>query len=462
MRSTRYFAVAVAAGALALGLTTAAQATTSQVTTGSIVVESVGSPASSAGSLFVTLKASAPVVASSISVSLYGSSGSTPVLTVSDFTLTSGSNAGGKVTIWTVATPITQTQLPLGRYSAAVIASDSGGDHADVPDAGTFAFLIYPTVTLSVTPSTYSYGQTVTLSGTDAGRYPDGTTSPLPGQLIDLLGMDLTTDSSGAFTISVQAGVGVLGDYLAGQSQTAYASGGATIAAADSNTAKTTVVRLGVKLTGLTVSPSPVTYPDSYAISGVVTRQVGSQYQPLTDAPVTVTSLGISRDEIDHPGFASATVTTGSDGSFRAVIPGPIGPDEFTFEPGGDLPPWYTALAPLTVPVLHLPVGGAISASRTASGRFRIRGCLSVNDAPSADLYARAMVAYPPIRVQTARSRRGPWITVATTHQGSGPPQHGSGCFSPTVRARGARAYFRVVTSASAHYKAFTSAAVRR
>jgi hypothetical protein len=459
MRATRYVAVAVTAGAMVLGVmgvTAAALATT-----GLIVVESVGSPASSAGSLFVTLKATSPVAASSISVSLYAGSGSSPVLTVSDFALTSGSNSGGQVTIWTVTTPITQTQLPLGQYSAAVTASDTGGDHADAPDAGTFAFVIYPDVTLAVTPSTFSLGQTVTLSGTDTGRYPDGTTSPLAGQLIDLLGMDLSTDGAGSFTTTVQAGAGVLGGFLAAPTETAYSAASPTIAAAASNTVKTTVVPIGVEMTGLTVSPTAVSFPGSYAISGDVSYQAGSAYQPFADVPVTVTSLGVSLDAVDSPGFAGTTVTSGSDGSFRAVIPGPIGPDAFTIVPGGAAPPWYTSLAPVTVRTLHLPLRADSGALGTTAGRVQIHACLTPAVPLSTDLYPKAMAAYPAISVQTAKAARGPWATVATARQGSGPPQHVSGCFAPSVRARGMHAYVRVITPATSAYKAFYSPAVK-
>jgi hypothetical protein len=113
------------------------------------------------------VEATTPVVPSSITAELYPSGNTTvPALTVSDFALTSGTNNGGSTTTWTVASPITQGQLPLGTYSITVQASDTGGDSADASDIGTLAFVVYPALALSVSPTTDSYGQTVKLSGT--------------------------------------------------------------------------------------------------------------------------------------------------------------------------------------------------------------------------------------------------------------------------------------------------------
>lgn len=83
-------AAAAAAGVVLLGVPGSAQAA------GAITVLSAGSPQAHAGLLSVTLEATTPVVASSIEAQMFALGSSTPALTVSDFTLTSGSNTAGR------------------------------------------------------------------------------------------------------------------------------------------------------------------------------------------------------------------------------------------------------------------------------------------------------------------------------------------------------------------------------
>ena len=202
--------VAAAAGLSAPGLAAAATATAAS---GLITVTSAGSPAASVGDLSIGLEATSTVGPASITASLYAAGATTPALTVTGFTQTGGPAAGAGATTWTVATPIPAGsgpgELPLGSYRIEVTAADDGGDTTDDSDAGTLAYLVQPAITLTVSPATVSYGQQVTISGTDTGLYPDGSHQPVVGQEVDFITQpSATTNASGTFTFTVQAGIG--------------------------------------------------------------------------------------------------------------------------------------------------------------------------------------------------------------------------------------------------------------
>jgi hypothetical protein len=456
----RAAACAVIAGALAVSLSAAAQA-------GDVVtVMSASSPATNPGLLSVVLESTTPVVQSSITAAMYPAASSSPALTVSDFTLTGGKNTGGTVTTWTVASPITTTQLPLGTYSITVTASDTGGGKADAQDIGTLAFVIYPTVTLSVTPAQFSYGQDVTLSGTDIGTYPGGATSPLAGQQIEFAaGPDTVTSSAGSFSVTVQAGIGA-GDSLSNLGEYAAAEADATTAGATSAFVPTTVISDPVRLTGMTTDPAVVSYPDSFTISGTASYQSGGEWLAFGQQALTVSSVGSPLNRNGPPGFAGVTVTTADDGSFTAAIPAPVGPDEYSFGAAEDsfYSPWFSFPAPVVVPVLHVPLTGEVFAWANTDGGVYLDPCLDLNVPGNTVVDPAAMARYPDVRLQAAKSARGPWTTVATKPKAglpSGPPDTVQGCFQTTVRATRSRAYFRVLTAATSNYPAFTSMAAK-
>src|ERR1700722_6634380 len=206
MHKSRLAAGAIAAAVACLGVPAVASAAS-----GSIIVQSIGSPASDLGDLSVALESTTAVVPASITATFYPQGSQAAALAVSDFTLANGVNTGGTVTTWKVGTPITVSQLPLGTYTVEVQATDTGGDTADAKNAGTLAFLVKPALTLTVDPSSYALGQTVTLSGTDTGLYPDGTTQPLSGQAITMPGgapvrIAATTGSDGHYSVTAEAG----------------------------------------------------------------------------------------------------------------------------------------------------------------------------------------------------------------------------------------------------------------
>lgn len=236
---------------------------------GIITVVSASSPASNPGSVSVELESTTPVVPTSISAEL--SAGGASVLTLSDFELTGGTNTGGTVPTWTVQSPITMTQLPLGSYTISVSASDTGGDTTTDPDAGTVSFLIQPTITLAASPASVSYGQNVTFSGTVTGRYPDGTSKAVADLPVDSTAGEAVTNGSGQFSFTAQAGSAQVSS---GGEFDAETPATATSTLAWSNVVDITALQDPVRMAAQ-LSSNAVSYGSAETVTGQVSFESG-------------------------------------------------------------------------------------------------------------------------------------------------------------------------------------------
>jgi hypothetical protein len=450
MIRTRAFTLAAAAAAAAGLLIPAAAA---RAASGLITVTAAGSPASSVGQLSVSFDATSTVVASSIAAELYAPGASTPAMTVTDFTQTAGPGTGAGATTWTVATPIPYGsgpgELPLGNYTIEVQASDQGGDSTDDTDAGTLAYLIQPTVALSVSPATYSYGQEVTFSGTDTGLYPDGSDQPVAGQQISLFTeATATTASDGSFSITLQAGVG-LGAvlYLTGFDVEAVPN--ATTAKAFSNGVQTTTVLDPVQFTE-TVTPSVVSSGAAATVSGTVSFESGSTWLPLPNIEVVV-SLPQANPRL-APQWDG---TTDVSGSYTISVPTVV-PSLYSVLAESDSD-WFTEgnAADFVIAPVDVPVVDQISARMTGSGQVQLGACVQMNaDSVNAGpIYWPAAAPFPQLQVQYAASANGPWQALVTGQPDS------SGCHDATVKAPGRSDYYRTVTAADTAYQAGASPA---
>src|SRR5215472_363235 len=167
--------VAITAFAFAFSLILVGPPMTASARTSPIVIDGAFSPSSDVGLLSIQTEATSPIT----SLTAHLSNGtSTLTLTTSDFALTSGGPTDG---IWTVISPITQAQLPLGTYQVTVDASDQAGDSVTGVNAGSFAYVVIPTVTLAASRTSLDFAhQSVTLTGSVTGLYPDGSVQPLP------------------------------------------------------------------------------------------------------------------------------------------------------------------------------------------------------------------------------------------------------------------------------------------
>jgi hypothetical protein len=442
-------AVAAAAGLLI-------PAVAARAASGLITVTSAGSPASSVGQLSVSFDATSTVVASSVAAELYAPGASTPAMAVTDFTQTAGPGTGAGATTWTVATPIPYGsgpgELPLGTYTIEVQASDQGGDSTDDTDAGTLAYLIQPTVTLSVSPAAFSYGQNVTLSGTDTGLYPDGSDQPVAGQEIEIDGQSdaaATTGSDGSFSLTLQAGVGQVGDVLTGPGADSTAVANATTAQVFSNYVQTTVVIDPMRITE-TVNPSTVTSGTDATISGTVSFESGSTWLPLAGATL---QASVPTNTKYYPPLQWTTTTDASGNYTFTVLT--TAPHQYTLGlNSGFLDDWMSwSPVALVIAPIHVPVQDQFSARMTGSGQVQLTACTQMVDSDGGYIYEPATAPFPPLQVQYATSANGPWRTLLTAAADS------SGCHDATVKAPGLSDYYRTVTAADTAYLAGASPA---
>lgn len=452
MGSRRIVACVLATGLAILGMPAAAQAA------GSIVVVSAGSPASSVGSLAIELEATTPVVPGSLEAELFAPGASTPALTVTSFTLTSGTNAGAGTTVWTVTAPITQLQLPLNTYSITVSAADTGGDTVDEADAGTLAYVIQPTVTLSASPGTVSYGQDITLSGTDTGLYPDGSTHAVAGQQIDYLGADpttTTTDANGNFSFSLQAGIGA-GEYLAnGVKVKAVAD--TTTAAVFSDVAPVTAERDPIRVTA-TFQPAVQAYGSTVSLTGNVSYESGTTWLPLVNDAVYANVIGCPYSDPCRqvpPDYSGTTDALTGDFSIPMQVQLPYQYSVDAAYPGfsGD---WFTE-SPITVSesVNHIPLTVTFTAQRNIHGKINLTSCEAIAGAYNEPVYNPHPVPLPSMQIQYGGAPAGPWTTIATSNPGA------NGCFGVDVKPRRGDMFYREVAGSSVAYNGATSTAVR-
>jgi hypothetical protein len=452
----------LAMAGLVIGLTaTAADASSSS---GVITVLSASSPASSVGSLSIELESTTPVVPSSISAQL--SASGTNVLTVSDFDLTGGSNTGGTVTTWTVATPITVAQLPLGTYTIGVSASDTGGDTASVSDAGTLAYLIQPTITLAASPSTVSYGQTLTFSGTVTGLYPDGSEQPVADQPVTISANApaATTDSSGNFSVSVQAGPATLFSAKSFDAEVDTA----TVARAFSNSADITIAPDPIQLTAQ-LSSNAVSYGTAVTVSGQISFESGTTWLPFTGATIAVFNnyIGPFPDYVDPNYYIDDNLVADNSGDFTVSLP-VSGPEQFqaTFVPATDADAWFSLPAAVNLPLsVVLPDGlSQVTASLTPAGGVGLAACVDV-DTPASAPYINPVSVIPDlpdVQFQYANSPAGPWTTlISAAPTAAGANSAGTEeCYSGTATAPGTTDYYRAETNGSVNFQPATSSAV--
>jgi hypothetical protein len=442
-----------------------------QASSGIISVIQVSSPPDNLGLLSVKLNSTTPVDPSSISAAFYATASSTPAYTATNFVLASGSsNAGGGVSTWQVGSPITTSELPLGIYSVTISAADTGGDTVTDPDAYSLQFLERQAITLSVSPDGFSYGQQVTLTGTDTGTFPDGSTQAVKGQKLELLADDnesfgptVTTDGSGDFSLTVTAGV--TADL---QSPVAFwSSGTATTAEAFSPETAVTIAADPIRVTDFSVSPATASFGQPVIVSGALSMRIQGTWLPYADLSVSTDYLGVNQTGCT-PGNCSdvaAMATTGDDGSFTMKIPGGMGSNIYDLDTPGYGLPWFTSTVPdYTVRVDHVPTHLLFQQStvqRDTKGRLHLVARIS----PAGTFVdQKAEVAFPPATFQYATHPGGPWKTVpraGSVFDRVSPPAHPRYCYRTVVAAPAGAGYVRALTHASTAYLGAYSQRVR-
>jgi hypothetical protein len=355
---------------------------------GSISV-TASSPAASVGQLKLTFAATSAV--NGFTAHIITSHG-TDVLNLpqSGFSLTSGTAQSGT---WTVNAPITEQQLALGSYQVTVDATDSGGDSISGAAAGTLGYLIEPTVTATASPTTISYTEPVaTVSGTVTGLWPDGSTGPVANQPILSTGPDgdESTDAGGHFSFPVYVG-GTFNLYVQG-GNVAPAQSPAIVIKADTTPTKLTA----------TLSTTKTSYGDSVTVSGTLTYQPGSSWQPLSGVQVVISAPGYpgSAPVTDASGHYSATFTALANGSVTVYFNNVTEGDFATYN---WLRPGQVSTKALT---LTLPTSISLfKATADPRGDVTASGCLGI-ESMSSNL---AYYSRQPVIIQYALRPGGPW-----------------------------------------------------
>jgi hypothetical protein len=447
--------VALAAAVILLGV---ALAPVPAAMAGSGFISVVGnatSPADNPGLLSVGLQASSPITSVTVQVA-FGSAS----FADSGLQLTSGTTTSGT---WTVPAPITMTELPLGQYYVDVSATDSAGDSISGVQVSQWNFNMQPTVTLTATPDQISAnGQTITLSGTATGVYPDSTapkSQPLAGQPVtvttsgEIFGdgnsWPLTTAADGSFSLTTATGLSSTDETDTFQ---------ATIVQSDTTAfASATVsilpIKAAVRVTA-TITPSHPLYGQAPTITGTVTIKAGGTWQPLPSSPVYVTDQ-------DN----SLQATAGPSGQFSIQLPPVYGPDGGPWQvEAGDLNDAgdpFAGTATMSVPANGPVDPGTLSAFTASISKFgvvSVTGCLEDTSRSGAGVAPGV-----PVTIQYATSKGGPWQalgTVTTTSTTCGSNSLG-GYFSGSLPAMQASAYYQAaMTTDQYDYVPTTSTAV--
>jgi hypothetical protein len=284
---------------------TAASASTAFI---SVEQNSAGSPASNVGQLSYNVASDMPIT--SMTVDIVPAGGGAPVLSlpISDFQVPADDGDGNYGT-WTVTTPITTTQLPLGSYSVEVTAASADASVTKAP-AGTLGFLdevSFPTFTSSGTTFNFD-NQDVTFGGTATVLTPGGTPEPFANEplvVTDLFSVKVpvTTGPDGSFSVTIPANSDNFWVEYGGDSGTAFAQSGPI---GINVVAFPTIVKAALAV-------RRAKYGQADKVTGTLTYSDNGVSKPLAGNTISLYSfVGAS---------PTATTVTGSDGTFTMPVP---------------------------------------------------------------------------------------------------------------------------------------------
>ena len=461
MKLIRMVVLAAAAGVVAGTGAMPALASTDQATC-TICVSNIFSPWDNAGllTMYVQDVGQDGAGADVTSITAHIMNGSTDVLDLSDFVNTDDNAQNGT---WQVATPITQSQLPLGAYSVTVDLADNAGNSATISGVGGLDFTVHPTITLAASRSVFTYlHQTAQLSGTVTGLWPDGTTKKLSGfsvYVADEFGaappnppiLVGTTNSSGGYSGTFAP------DFL---TQTdwpdfyfTYVTSTSTLTGNQSQglplTTKTDPVTVTAKIT-----PNRTKYGAKATISGNVVFHEGS-----TSGPVAGDAISM----VDQFGDHTATATTISNGHFSATLPRTASTTWHLEAQGhsGAAVIWFdSGLAHAAITVALPVIFRSFKARLTPLGFVAVTACLRTNVSGMPNLAGPD----PKLTIQYSRGPHGPWSKLGPASSVLGSSNICTGqqisYESFSLPGRLINAYYRAVIFANAAYEATVSPVV--
>ncbi len=461
MKLTRLAVLAATVGVVAGTGAMPALAGTNQDTC-TICVSNIFSPWDNAGllTMFVQDSGQQGEGANVTSITAHIMNGSTDVLDLSDFVNSAGDAQSGT---WEVATPIKQSQLPLGAYSVIVDIADNEGTTATISGVGGLDFTVHPTITLTASRKVFTYlHQTAQLSGTVTGLWPDGTTMPLSAFSV------YVADEFGAAPPNPPILVGTTnssGHYSGGfapdfQTQTdspdfyfTYVTSTSTLTGNQSAglplVTKTDPVTVTAKIT-----PNRIRYGAKATISGNVVFHEGSSSGPVPGDAIIMT---------DEFGDHTATATTNKNGHFSATLPHTASTTwhlEAQGHSGAALIWFDNGLAQSAITVALPVTFRSFKARLTPLGFVAVTACLRTNVSNMPNLAG----PHPKLTIQYSRSPHGPWSKLGPTSSALGSSTFCSGpqlsYESFSLPGRLINAYYRAVIFATAFYEAKVSPVV--
>jgi hypothetical protein len=425
------FAAALAVIAAAFSSAAAASAATDQFT-----VVSAGSPAAHVGDLTVVLDSTEPITA--VTAGLTSTSQAAVDMALSE-TGSAQDGPTGITSTWSVPTPITVSQLPLGTYQISLAVTFQDQSVQTDADAGDLAFLDEPQITLNADPAEtgYDYSPTINVSGNVAVLAPDGSTAPYAGSLLlstdgAAVGQSLTTDSSGDFTAQLVDDSGATFIQLA----IGTPDGNAPLAAGTDRVALTPVIdpqRITAKLAQPTIR-----YGADDEITGTLSYlpfDTGSTYQPLGGQTIQVYNSIYSK-------FIYGT--TNANGDFTIKLTDPV-PAIYrwlssTWTVVAKSDPGQFDSAQVVLP-MTVQIPTAVTRFHVTLNRYwqlNYSGCLTLwYQVPD------EFTDFEPV-LQYAAGPNGPWHLLASKLPRSGACGFGNLWFSGSVIAPRNYAYYRV------------------
>lgn len=408
-----------------LGLSVSAASAASAQTTGFIDVQNsqVVSPQTNVGLVSVVIADSSPLT--SMTVSLFQNGADKLDLPMSDFTTPSG-DGNGQFLTWTLKSPITTGQLPLGVYDAQVSAIDMGGDTVTAQEAG--ALFFQNEVLLSAFKSNgtrFSFDQpNVTFTGTAALLAPGGSPSPFANGALVLtdtssMNTPVTTDSSGAFTVTVKAQTTLYQMEYPGNAQTETAFSATLPISVD-------LIPLPIRIHAA-LAHSHVNYGARDSVSGFVTYADKGVTKPLPGQ-----SISLYEGSFFFGETPTATTVTGGGGKFSMPVPTNAGVGSWTVAISSS--PYFIGAQV----ILQITI-----AEPNRIGGFQVR----LNSFAVVTYFGCINASTGNVVLQYAPTPTGPWRTIGKT-----PAFTGTGCtlgrnignlFSGQAFARLAGAYYR-------------------
>jgi hypothetical protein len=428
-------AIAAAASAAVAAVPVAAAAS-------SITIDSVSSPPGEPGLLSIQVEAPTAVT----SLTVYIDSGTTTELTIpfSDLSLTAGSASIGT---WTVQTPITEAQLSLGTYQVTADATDAGGDSVtgiSAPD--TFFFGMYPAVTIAASTTTLSYSQqSVTFTGQVTAYSPEGLREGVASQVVTITDSDggswpATTDQNGNYSVTatpdLASGTGLAASF------TASVSSSPTTAQATSP---------GLELTGdvdpvqvtVALSKSVADFGTAVTLSGTALQESDGIWLPLANSAIDVTGT----DYYSGDSVQAIPATTDASGNFSLVLPA----QPTTTWTANPAPSQYLTVSNSQLGLPNSATLTVVLPTRTTNlhiayspaGQVTASGCLGLGSAVSSfsDLVPPADAD---VYLQYSRTAGGPWRTLGSLADGTGPSCRGSTGFGGVTSPPALTGHYRI------------------